>query len=62
MTHPCQTCKHFLPKPAQSTKTNRCNLYRDINPTEKCIYHQEKLNGTEQSRDNAVRADGRGSV
>ena len=40
--HPCQTCKHFIQKPTQSTKTNRGKLYPNINPQARCINHKEK--------------------
>lgn len=42
MTHPCVGCKSFIPKPAQSTKTNRRKLYPNINPQSRCVNYKEK--------------------
>jgi hypothetical protein len=42
MTHPCQTCKHFQPKPFFSLRKNRGKKFPDSVPTQRCIYHPEE--------------------
>ncbi len=63
MTHPCQTCKHFQPKPFFSLRKNRCKKYPSITPTVRCINFKGQANErSESSGNNPVRSDSRSGL